>query len=208
MRKPFYWEARGAWYFRQRDITGKLRTIKLAADQDEAVRLWQSLFNATTANAADRIRSIQLDATQAKPAGRAIEAAPSPATTPAKKAKRATAKPTIPQDAKRIAERFGESRATEARLVQVSRILMLCDLLAPLRRGANVSDLTRDVSEMMGQAYCQRTIKRDLQLLETLGVVTIARPSMNATVAKWNAESHRASTLQATAAVVASRWDD
>jgi hypothetical protein len=51
------------------------------------------------------------------------------------------------------------------------RMLVLIGLLSPLRHGATLSELTADVSLENGQV-CERTIRRDLQILVDLGLVT------------------------------------
>lgn len=54
-----------------------------------------------------------------------------------------------------------------ARLRTTERVLVLIGLLSPLRRGATVNDLMRDLADC-GHAVCDRTIERDLQMLNRL----------------------------------------
>lgn len=56
------------------------------------------------------------------------------------------------------------------RLRQLRRVLLIVELLAPLRYGATISQICEDVSAELGEV-CQRTIERDLRCLRTLGIV-------------------------------------
>lgn len=58
----------------------------------------------------------------------------------------------------------------DRRFRQFARIFLIVELLAPLRRGATLVELNSDVSDELGR-YCERTIRRDLSFLESLGVV-------------------------------------
>lgn len=66
-------------------------------------------------------------------------------------------------------------RDYEKRLRQIRRTMLIIELLAPLRRGATVEELTRDISDDIGPV-CKRTIQRDLESLEILGLVRKSGP--------------------------------
>ncbi|MEM1228064.1 MAG: hypothetical protein AAGJ40_20430 [Planctomycetota bacterium] len=56
------------------------------------------------------------------------------------------------------------------RLRQLERVLLIVELLAPLRDGATVGELTNDVRELF-QGFGKRTIRRDLAALRRMGFV-------------------------------------
>lgn len=53
---------------------------------------------------------------------------------------------------------------------QLRRVLLILELLAPLRYGASLPDLRTDVVDALGPIH-ERTILRDLQTLESIGFV-------------------------------------
>ena len=57
------------------------------------------------------------------------------------------------------------------RFRQFERLLLIMELIAPLRRGASIDELLADVRDMTGTPYCHRTIYRDLQFLDRIGLV-------------------------------------
>jgi hypothetical protein len=81
------------------------------------------------------------------------------------------------------------------RLTRVVRVLLIAELLAPLRRGATIQELCADVSDSLGHRYCERTIMRDVDLLESLGIVEKDRLRVY-----WNGDSARASIVERMAA--------
>lgn len=54
---------------------------------------------------------------------------------------------------------------------QLHRVLLVAELLAPLRVGATLDELSRDASSLSGVPVCERTIRRDCKILEGLGIV-------------------------------------
>lgn len=56
------------------------------------------------------------------------------------------------------------------RLRQLQRVLLLIELLSPLRYGATINELNTEVAEAIGD-FSWRTIHRDLLALEILGLV-------------------------------------
>lgn len=61
------------------------------------------------------------------------------------------------------------------RLRQLERVLLIIELLSPLRYGATLGELTRDVGDALDADYCERTIRRDLKALEEMGFVEVRR---------------------------------
>lgn len=62
-------------------------------------------------------------------------------------------------------------REPYTRLRQLRRTLLIIELLAPLRYGATVPEIAADVRDQIGIDYCDRTIQRDLESLEQIGLV-------------------------------------
>lgn len=71
------------------------------------------------------------------------------------------------------------------RLRQLERVLTLIELLAPLRYGATLRELTYDIKETLGP-YCERTIRRDLETLALLGLVWRDRRQDGSRVWTWH----------------------
>ncbi len=61
------------------------------------------------------------------------------------------------------------------RLRQLQRVLTIIELLVPLRNGATADELADELHEEFGK-FCRRTISRDLQTLELLGLVESREP--------------------------------
>lgn len=64
---------------------------------------------------------------------------------------------------------------TARRLRQLQRVLTIIELLAPLREGATTQELT-DTLQEDGSEFCKRTIRRDLDALEAIGLVECHDP--------------------------------
>lgn len=64
---------------------------------------------------------------------------------------------------------------TARRLRQLQRVLTIIELLSPLREGATAKELTNCLQEDGGQ-FCKRTIRRDLDALEELGLIECHDP--------------------------------
>ena len=63
-------------------------------------------------------------------------------------------------------------RGAPHRQRQLARVLHLVDLLAPLRNGATLSELRHDLHDVVGVPVCERTVRRDLIVLQDLGMVS------------------------------------
>lgn len=62
------------------------------------------------------------------------------------------------------------SRRTQERL---KRILILIDLLAPCRRFHSADFIRQRINERTSGNWCERTIRRDLELLADLGLAEV-----------------------------------
>ncbi len=62
------------------------------------------------------------------------------------------------------------AHSPERRLRQLQRVLLLIELLSPLRYGATINELNTEVADAIGE-FSWRTIHRDLLALEILGLV-------------------------------------
>ena len=60
--------------------------------------------------------------------------------------------------------------ADQGRYEQLSRIMLVIELIAPLKYGATTAMVHSDVCNEYGQV-CERTVYRDLQFLESLGLL-------------------------------------
>ena len=82
------------------------------------------------------------------------------------------------------------------RLRQLQRILTIVELIAPLRFGATINELISEVRHADGE-YCVRTIERDLDALQQLGLVQRERLGHRLKLDRWKltAYSSRASRL-------------
>jgi hypothetical protein len=93
------------------------------------------------------------------------------------------------------------------RLRQLQRVLLLIDLLSPLRRGATAAELARDISDELDR-YSVRTIRRDLEALHDLGLVTptsstnASRIGTGAKVKRWRWVGWPGRSLEASAGAV------
>lgn len=95
----------------------------------------------------------------------------------------------------------------ESRMMQFARVLMLAELLAPLRRGASIDVLAGDVCDMMGQRYCDRTIRRDLEFLESMGVVELDHRDDGPMIARWIRGRIRSAVIEALANASSERME-
>lgn len=59
----------------------------------------------------------------------------------------------------------------ERRGATTRRILVLIDMMATYRRPHPVKVLTDELNERLGERYCQRTVRRDLDVLQEQGLV-------------------------------------
>ncbi|WP_339886645.1 hypothetical protein [Rhodopirellula europaea] len=82
------------------------------------------------------------------------------------------------------------------RLRQLQRVLIVIELLGPLRYGATINELISEVRHADGE-FCTRTIERDLDALQQLGLVQRERLGHRLKLDRWKltAYSSRASRL-------------
>lgn len=208
-RKPFYWRSRNAWYLRLPGEGGKLKTIRLADTEAEAMAIWTEHYKPAMVHkpvavapavadrssppAADPSNALPLEAAGRRPSA-PVDKSPSP---------RRSAAPSQPRPKPPAEPRFEESR-----LQQFARILTVAELVAPLRLGATFRDLAHDIGDVLGQSFCVRTIQRDCQLLESLGIVGIEQRRREPAKVRWLAGSVRAAVVQRMADTMAERFDD
>lgn len=79
------------------------------------------------------------------------------------------------------------------------RILLLCELLAPLRNGATAEELTDDAADCLGRSYHERTIRRDLEFLHERGILETSDHRRY----RWNGLNPRSVILERMAVAVA-----
>lgn len=56
------------------------------------------------------------------------------------------------------------------RLNQLRRILALIDTMAPMRRFRSIEDIAHILRDRMGESFCDRTVRRDMDLLVEMGL--------------------------------------
>lgn len=81
------------------------------------------------------------------------------------------------------------------RYAQLERILLVIELLAPLRCGATLKELAADVNDELGTDYHVRTIRRDVEALATLGMIECTEGGIRGRVSarfRWRDRSIRA----------------
>ncbi|PHQ35180.1 hypothetical protein [Rhodopirellula bahusiensis] len=146
MRKPFYRKSRGSWYFNAKLSDGRYRQVELSRDRDEAFRIWEEHYRPRQAKRHEPVGQREVIVTKTKTVTKTV--VQSPASEPARK----------PENVR-------------GRYAQFERLLLLAELLAPLRRGATAGDLYRDCCDLLGRVVCERTIERDLEFLHQVGTV-------------------------------------
>ena len=77
------------------------------------------------------------------------------------------------------------SKPSVTRFMQFERLLMICELLAPLRHGATMKEILDDVCDFTGQQYSERTIHRDLKFLEMKGIIDSTKPVCGKRKYRW-----------------------
>ncbi len=165
IRKPWYNNNRQAWYVDATNKAGKRIKVRLAADRDEAFRIWERDFRPAEVarkEAMFRKRQEQKRASLFVPTKQSVALQSEPS------------QPAI--QSKVVAKAAFESKPepssgpAEGR-EQLHRLLVAIELLAPFRRGAKIEELRADVNDTLGMNYSERTIRRDLATLVEFGVV-------------------------------------
>lgn len=86
---------------------------------------------------------------------------------------------------------------------KVRRILLLIDVLAPLRHWQTTDDVHAKIVERSGQAMCVRTTQRDLELLASMGLVDQTRGArFDKGCLRWRLLIDRSWSLQRAALVL------
>jgi predicted DNA-binding transcriptional regulator YafY len=76
-------------------------------------------------------------------------------------------------------EDAGDNAVMERAQNKIRRILLLVDSLAPWRRAMTLSEIhTMMIDRLADVTVCDRTLRRDLELLESLGMLHIDRPNI------------------------------
>jgi arginine repressor len=64
----------------------------------------------------------------------------------------------------------------------IRRVIVITDILQSSRFGQNLDYVVREVNDRTGEAYCERTIRRDLEMFELVKVARRIGPASWA----WN----------------------
>ncbi len=163
MRHPFFWTAREAWFLRQPAPNGRTKTIRLSDDRDEAFRIWEADYRPKRATPVKPMPVKSLPVTVV--AGNVDE--------PAREVNQSLTTNSTTSEPRTTGSRKRDEFAPPPvdRLAQLERVLLVAELLSPLRRGATAGELASDVRDIIGRQFSQRTIDRDCQLLQRLGIV-------------------------------------
>jgi len=87
----------------------------------------------------------------------------------------------------RIARQAKSDRSTGQRLQSLRRVLVLIDLLRVRRFPISTADIVQELNERMAETWHQRTIARDLALLQSSGLVRESeRPSISQPLKVWS----------------------
>ncbi|MCC9644995.1 hypothetical protein LOC71_22185 [Rhodopirellula sp. JC740] len=133
---------------------GKRKQIRLSRDRDRAMEIFEQFYaKARKDEDSKHERLSKLDVGGQSRAGK-----PPERTTPSSQQ---SARPKSP---KRKPENI------RGRYESFERLVLLASLLSPLRRGATAEELHQDTTDLLGRAYCLRTIKRDLEFFVQFGV--------------------------------------
>lgn len=82
------------------------------------------------------------------------------------------------------------------------RILLLVDVLAPIRAGMRTSEICHAINKRSGESYCERTIQRDLSVMQEIGFVRKVSRQMDGRKFKtqvWTLDLTESSLVQAVA---------
>ncbi len=60
--------------------------------------------------------------------------------------------------------------SSENRCRQLRRVLIIVERIAVLKYGATIGDLARAVRDFTGESACERTVRRDLNALNEIGI--------------------------------------
>lgn len=146
MNRPFYWRCRQAWYVKAENRNGRMSAQRLAKDREEAFSVWRSQY------------------------------APSPNVSPVKESPKPSPRSLRIATTKRPTTDAGQALPIDRSIdgdrgAAIERLLLVAELISPLRHGVRLDELAGDVCDLLGRNYNQRTIHRDCLLLERLGII-------------------------------------
>ena len=181
VRKPFYRSARDSWYYNAKLPDGRYQQVELSKDRDEAFRIWEEHY-----------RPIEVEGSKHQPVGVREVIVTREVTNPK------TTQPSEQSESKAIAS-SPKPCNVRGRYAAFERMMLVAELLIPLRRGATVDELHRDSIALLGRAYSKKTILRDLSFFCELGIAIYGKDSRY----KWNASSPRARPFEPIAEAIA-----
>jgi hypothetical protein len=189
MRRPFYRKQTGSWYITATMADGSTKQVRLSSDREEAFKTWQEHYQPREADPHQPVgtREVVVVKTVTKTVVKAI---PKPASESAQGSCQRSPKPVRKQP-----------ENVRGRYSQFERLLLLVELLSPLRRGAKAGELFRDACDLLGRNLCEKTIQRDLAFLEQAGVVE----TDDGRRFRWNGASVRAVLLERMAEKIGDR---
>ena len=173
INKPWYMKSRKCWY-----LTLKNRRVKLSKDRDEAFAMYEQAKKEAERINAESIATLVRNPKAKDPKPPRIE----------------NLKTQSPEESKPI-----NTDLVCGRYRQFERLLLIAELLSPLRCGATIKELLGDVRDSLGKGFCERTLTRDLTFFESIGLVersqSVATSHGRRTVYHWVNQSKRSSVL-------------
>lgn len=222
-RKPWYWTERAHWYFDARTPGGGRKRIALSVDKEDAFRIWEQDFkpaeiareelrlrivvgqhqeavnqDKAAAKAADKRGRLSVQPKSGKPV--ALVGVRDQFSSDAEAGAGAQSSEKFNADTEIDINDLSPHSGCERRLRQLERALVIVEVLAPLRHGAWLAEIHQDVNEILGATYCERTLYRDLAMLNQFGVV-----DRRGTHFTWRDSSVRAAMSRQFAEVIAAR---
>ncbi len=146
-RRPYFRASRQCWYFK--DANGK--QYRLHSDEQRAFEIWRSIVGPEPEPVV--VPGIVREPQPARPK---VSIPKPPKPVPAPKPKPARPK---------------RERTYERPQCRMQRTLVLVKLMADKRLPHLISDIHSELEDLAGVQVCERTVKRDLELLERAGVV-------------------------------------
>ena len=173
INKPWYMKSRKCWY-----LTLKNRRVKLSKDRDEAFAMYEQAKKEAERINAESIATLVRNPKAKAPKPPRIE----------------NLKTQSPEESKPI-----NTDLVCGRYRQFERLLMIAELLSPLRCGATMKELLSDVRDSLGIDFSEKTLVRDLTFYESIGLVERSRSATAShgrrTVYHWVNQSKRSSVL-------------
>lgn len=203
MRKPNWSKQKRKWILKINQPDGRpAKTVTLGADRDEAFAKFDRMVAAMPEPELSAIPHVSRSPRKACDCCRCGSPADERTSeqTAEREAERQRERAIAMERSNELQkERFIATSVTAVsnRYQMVERVLLIVELLAPLRRGVTLNDLQSDLEQSVGR-LSYRTVIRDCKFLTTLGLVEYSHGRV-----RWLADGLRAAVLKQIAGHVA-----